>query len=155
MNNSSTLEAQIVGLGLTAPRILPEQIDALVDSLSIHTYVIPGTTTTVAAAIDSLGFVVALGQASAVSAANFNEAIGRNHATSKAKAAAREEFWKLEGYRLKRNLHEAAKVGLISELSVLVSDDPSLSADLCLSADVALGHCLVQASAAQPVRGAR
>lgn len=145
MSNEPSLETQIVGLGLTAPRINPELIDALVERLSIHTYVIPGTTTTIAAAIDPLGFVVGIGQAASVSAANFNETIGRNHATSKARAAAREELWKLEGYRLKRNLHEAAQVGLISELSLLVSADPALSADPTLSADVALGHCLSEA----------
>lgn len=143
MSNQPSIETQIVGLGLNAPRIKPEAIDAMVESLSFHTYVIPGTTATVAAAIDPLGFVVALGQASAVSAANFNESLGRNAAISKAKHAARDELFKLEGYRLKRNLQEAAQTGLIAELSLHLAADPTLSADPTLAPGLALGHTLV------------
>ena len=139
MSNDVSLEQQIIGLGLTAPRVTPEQIDALVEKLSFHTYVIPGTTTTVASAIDPQGFVVALGTAAAVSAANFNEAIGRNHATAKAKAAARDELWKLEGYRLSKNLCEAAKAGLIAGLSAYQNE--GLSDDAQFVADVAVGYC--------------
>ncbi|RMO79772.1 hypothetical protein ALQ33_200023 [Pseudomonas syringae pv. philadelphi] len=140
MSNDVTLEQQIIGLGLTAPRITPEQIDAMVEKLSFHTYVIPGTTTTVASAIDPQGFVVALGTAAAVSAANFNESIGRNHSITKAKAAARDELWKLEGYRLSKNLFEAARVGLISGLSAYHSE--GLGDDAAFVADVAAGYCV-------------
>ena len=143
MSNQPSVETQIVGLGLEAPRIKPEQIDAMVQRLSFHTYVIPGTTATVAAAIDPLGFVVALGQASAVSPANFNESLGRNAAISKAKRAAFDELFKLEGYRLKHNLCEAAATGLISELSLHLAADPALSADPTLAPGLALGHALV------------
>lgn len=139
MSTDVSLEQQITALGMKAPRIHPEQIDALVDQLSFHTYLIPGTTSTVAAAIAANGFVVATGLAASVSAANFNEAIGRNQAISKAKAAARDELWKLEGYRLKTNLHDAAKVGLIAGLEVYVSD--AIADDSMFVGDFASGLC--------------
>lgn len=143
MSNDASIEHQIRQLGLTAPRITPAQVDALVQDLSYHTYVVPGTTTTIAAAIDPAGFVVALGTASCVSPENFNEALGRNAAISKATSAARDELWKLEGYRLKRNLVEAHKVGLLANLA-LYKDDASAVADPAFVADLASGHCAAQ-----------
>lgn len=122
MSNDVSLEQQIKSLGLTAPRVTLAQIDAIVERLSFHTYVVPGTTTTIASAIDPEGFVVATGLSACVSAANFNEVIGRNAAISKAKSSARDELWKLEGYRLSKNLSTAAKAGLIAGLEVYVSD---------------------------------
>ncbi len=139
MSNVESLEQQITLLGLTAPRITPDQIDALVEKLSYHTYVIPGTTTTVASAIDPLGFVVAIDSASSVSAENFNEVFGRNAAISKAKAVAKKELWKLEGYRLSKNLAEASKVGLIAGLELY--RDEGLRDDPVFVGDLAAGIC--------------
>lgn len=141
MSSNQELEQQITALGLTAPRITPDQIDAMVEALSYHTYVIPGTTTTVASAIDRHNFVVAIDSASSVSAANFNEALGRNAAISKVKAAAKKELWKLEGYRLSKNLNQAAKVGLIAGLEIYA--DENLRDDLMFVGDVATGFCVV------------
>ena len=155
MSNVESLEQQIVALGLTAPRITPEQIDAMVEKLSFHTYVIPGTTTTVASAIDPLGFVVAIDSASCVSAENFNEVFGRNAAISKARAAAKNELWKLEGYRLSKNLVEASKSGLIADLElyqdgrtgarteggVPIHTDGGASKDPRFVSDMAVGYC--------------
>lgn len=121
------LEEQILAKGLTAPRVLPELIDDLVDRLSFHTYVIPGTTVTVAAAIGPGNIVVALGKSGAASAANFNEVIGRNRAISRAKDAARNQLWELEGYRLKRNLLDLLEVdGLNQVLEVAAKMPPHL-----------------------------
>lgn len=117
------LELQILAKGLTAPRVLPEQIDDLVSQLSFHTYVVPGTTVTVAAAIGPGNIVLALGKSGAASAANFDEVIGRNRAISRAKDAARNQLWELEGYRLKRNLLEIAEIG---ELEVVLDHAASL-----------------------------
>ncbi len=149
MSNDQSLEQQITALGLTAPRITPDQIDAMVEALSYHTYVIPGTTTTVASAIDPLGFVVAIDSASSVSAENFNEVFGRNAAISKAKAAAKKELWKLEGYRLSKNLHQAAKVGLIAGLEIYQHD--GVGDDLMFVGDVATGFCVASIKASQPL----
>lgn len=110
------LEAEIRALGLTAPRVTLAQIDALVDSLSFHTYVIPGTTTTVAAAIGPGDFVVALGTSAAVSPENFREQLGRDAAIAKARAKARDKLWELEGWRLKRNLLDLRDAGMLDQV---------------------------------------
>lgn len=110
------LEAQIVALGLTAPRVTVEQIDSLMQSLSYSTHVVPGTTTTVAAAIGPGGFVVELGFSAAASSENFDEVIGRNRAISRAKEKARGKLWELEGWRLKRNLLDLAEAGLLERI---------------------------------------
>ncbi|MFL3984733.1 Gp49 family protein [Pseudomonas aeruginosa] len=109
------LEGQILAAGLNAPRVTVEQIDALVAGLSYHTYVIPGTTTTVAAAIGPGDFVVGLGMAAAASVENFDEVIGRNRAISKAQAEARNKLWELEGWRLKLNLLDMRDAGLLGQ----------------------------------------
>ncbi|MCX2515808.1 Gp49 family protein [Pseudomonas aeruginosa] len=119
------LEAQILAKGLTAPRVLPEQIDDLVNQLSFHTYVIPGTTVTVAAAIAPGNFVVAIGKAGAASAENFDEMVGRNRAISRAKDAARGQLWELECYRLKRNLLDLQEIGGLEHLLEIAASMPA------------------------------
>jgi hypothetical protein len=137
--NANAIEQQIVALGLTAPRITPAQIDALVEQLSFHTSVIPGTTTTLASAINPAGFEIATASAGCVSPENFNELLGRNTAIAKVKAIARNELWKLEGYRLKANLLEASKVGLIAGLEIYRAD--GVADDQFFVGDFAAGCC--------------
>ncbi|MGL4265048.1 MAG: Gp49 family protein [Afipia sp.] len=139
MSNAESLEQQIVALGLTAPRITPAQIDALVEQLSFHTSVIPGTTTTLASAINPSGFEIVTASAGCVSPENFNESLGRNHAIAKAKASARNELWRLEGYRLKQNLFEASKAGLIAGLEVYQHE--GMPDDVMFVGDLAAGIC--------------
>lgn len=146
MGSDQALEQKITVLGLTAPRVTPDQIDALMRKLSYHTYVIPGTTTTIAAAMDSMGFVVALGMASCVSPANFREVLGRDMAISKAKAAAADELWKLEGYRLSKNIQQASSSGLLAGLGSYRPEE--LAGDVSFVGDVASGFCV--ASLASP-----
>lgn len=158
MSNVESLEQQIISLGFTAPRITAAQIDAMVDQLSYHVYVVPGTTTTVVYAIDQTGFLVADGKAGSISAANFDEVIGRNTAISRAKSAAREALWKLEGYRLRCNLLEASKVGLIADLELYRGGGTrtegggcnqtvgGLEKDSKFVVDMALGCCIAPAS---------
>lgn len=100
------LETKIAALGLTAPRITPQRIDSLVESLTFDIHHIPGTTTILASAFLPSGFHVATGSAAAVSASNFRYEIGVEAATSKAIALAREKLWELEGYMLKQTLHQ-------------------------------------------------
>lgn len=130
------LEAQILAKGLTAPRVLPEQIDDLVNQLSFHTYVIPGTTVTVAAAIGPGNFVVAIGKAGAASAENFDEMVGRNRAISRAKDAARNQLWELEGYRLKRNLLDLQEFGGLDQVLEAAANMPPALADVWANASV-------------------
>lgn len=147
MRNAESIEQQIVALGLTAPRITPAQIDALVEQLSFHTSVIPGTTTTLASAINPSGFEIVTESAGCVSPENFNEALGRNHAIAKAKASARNELWRLEGYRLKQNLFEAAKAGLMAGL--VIYRDQGLSDDPLFIRDLAAGICTSEMNVGQ------
>lgn len=148
MRNAESIEQQIVALGLTAPRITPAQIDALVEQLSFHTSVIPGTTTTLASAINPSGFEIVTASAGCVSPENFNEALGRNHAIAKAKASARNELWRLEGYRLKQNLFEAAKAGLMAGL--VIYQDQCLPDDPLFISDLAAGICTSEMKVDQP-----
>lgn len=153
MSSDQTLEQQITGLGLTAPCVTPAQIDALTRGLSFHTYVIPGTTTTVAAAIDAAGFVVALGTSSCVSPASVHEKLGRDAAISKAKTLAADELWKLERYRLSKNINQACKHGLLADLGAYANE--GLGGDQSFVADVASGFCAELAAPAATRSGAR
>lgn len=141
------LEVQIIGLGLNAPRVALAHIDALVEALSYHTYVVPGTTTTVACAIAPGEFVVAIGKAAAVSPENFREQLGRDAAIANAKGKAREKLWELEGWRLKRNLRDLHEAGLLEqtlnpELLAAVGDEwPAAAIPAAVVRAVGLAPC--------------
>lgn len=107
MSSEQKIEQILVDLGLTGPRITPVMIDELMREVTYSTHVVPGTTTTVATAIDGAGFTLCTVSSACASPENFNPALGIEIAITKARAAAREELWKLEGYRLKRALHDA------------------------------------------------
>lgn len=98
------MERDIQALELTAPRVTPEQIDALMAGVSYDVHVIPGTTTTVATAIAANGFTLAIGMTACADPANFNAEFGAKYAIKDAEAKARQELWKLEGWRLKCHL---------------------------------------------------
>lgn len=94
---------------MTENRITPAQIDALLAQVIYHTYHVPDTTTTVAVAFDPLGFSLATGLSACVDPANFDPELGKQYACEQAERNAREELWKLEGYRLKAELAKAAQ----------------------------------------------
>lgn len=96
------IEEAIQAKGLTAPRVTPEQINAMVDSLVFQTHRFPGTTSTVAVAVLPNGFVVAIGHSAAASRENFDAEIGESIAVSNARTEARKKLWELEGYVLKK-----------------------------------------------------
>ena len=91
------LEQEIQDKGLTAARITPEQIDALIVSEAYHVF--EGTMTTICCLKLSNGFNV-IGDSSCVSAENFDAGIGRERARDK----ARDQVWMLEGYVLANTL---------------------------------------------------
>jgi hypothetical protein len=107
MHEDHVMEKEIQELNLTAPRVTPEVIDALVEKLTFHTYVIPGTTATVASAITEDGFVLAVEMMACASPENFNKEFGEKYAINKAKESARNKLWTLEGYALKKYLTQA------------------------------------------------
>jgi len=100
------VETKIANLGLTAPRITAQEIDALMKDVTYHHHLIPGTTTILATAIMPSGFTLATGESACASPENFNLKLGIEIAIGKAERLARDELWKLEGYRLKQTMHE-------------------------------------------------
>ena len=102
--NDQQIEQEIQEKGLTAPRVTPDQIQALMEQVRYHVHLIPETTTTVATAIAANGFTLAIGMAACASPENFDEDLGRKVAIDDAEKKARDALWKLEGYRLKTTL---------------------------------------------------
>ena len=94
-------EEEIESLGLNAPRVTAEHIDELLRGVTFHTYVVPGTTTTIATAIAANGFTLSTGLSGCASPENFNADLGAKYAIRDAESKARQELWKLEGWRLK------------------------------------------------------
>lgn len=107
MSSEQKIEQILVDLGLTGPRITPGMIDELMREVTYSTHVVPGTTTTVATAIDGAGFTLCSVSSACASPENFNPALGIEIAITKARGAAREKLWELEGYRLSRALRDA------------------------------------------------
>ena len=97
-------EKEILSLGLTAPRVTADQIDALMAGISFHTYVVPGTTTTIAIGTAANGFTLAIGMSGCADPANFNAELGSRYAVRDAAEKARAKLWELEGWRLKCRL---------------------------------------------------
>lgn len=89
-----------------APRVMPEQIDALVDKLTYLTSHYPGTTITTAVAVLPDGFVAGMGMSATVSKPNFNAEIGKQIAIKDARENARTKLWELEGYLLRDRLRQ-------------------------------------------------
>lgn len=108
--NDSKIEKQIQDKGLTAPRVKPGQIDELMAGVRYETHVVPGTTTTVATAIAANGFTLASEVSACASPENFDAEVGRTIAVQRAEQVARDELWKLEGWRLKRSLESSQPV---------------------------------------------
>lgn len=100
---SQRTEAEIVALGLTAPRVTAEQINALMDTVTWRYEQPEGTTSTFAHAF--LGrFYLATGHSACVSPENFNADLGMKYAREQAEGKARDKLWELEGYALAKSL---------------------------------------------------
>ena len=97
-----SIEDEIVAKGLTAPRVTPADIQALVDRIS-HVYDTHGTSTFCHAFLDG-EFLLATGHSACVSKENFDHAIGRKIALDNAMKLARDQLWLLEGYALRKSL---------------------------------------------------
>lgn len=118
------MEREIQTLGLTAPRVTPDQIDALMRGVRYEVQVVPGTTTTLATAIAANGFTLAIGMTACADPANFNADLGAKYAIKDAEAKARQELWKLEGWRLKCRLENPVLlVSGYSQISGVINAD--------------------------------
>lgn len=98
--DETQVEAEIQAKGLTAPRLSPDDIDAVIVSEGFHVF--PGTTLTVCALTLKNGFIVT-GESASASAENFDAELGRKIARSN----ARNKIWALEGYLLRDKLANA------------------------------------------------
>jgi hypothetical protein len=95
--SEAAIEAELKTKGLNAPRLTPADIDAVIVGEDYHVF--PGTTMTVCALKLRNGFVV-VGESTAASPENFDEAIGRRIAREN----ARNRIWALEDYVLRERL---------------------------------------------------
>lgn len=95
--------------GLTAPRLSPEKIDAVITGEDYHVF--PGTTLTVCCLKLRNGFAVT-GESATASPENFDVELGRKIARSN----ARDKIWALEGYALRERLAEGTERGLMREV---------------------------------------
>ena len=97
------IEYEIQNKELNAPRLTPNDIDNVINS--VHYYVVPNTTTTICSLILNNGFVVN-GESASASPENFDEVIGKKIAYDN----ARDKIWALEGYLLKEKLYRKNNV---------------------------------------------
>lgn len=97
--NETQIENKIQEKGLTAPRLNPAHIDAMIVGEEFHLF--PSSKKTICQLTLLNGFTVT-GEAGVVSPENFDPEIGRDVARKN----AREKIWQLEGYLLKQRLYE-------------------------------------------------
>lgn len=88
------IEKEIQAKGLTAPRLTPTSIEALISYAEYYRVV--NTTCTICSLVLMNGYVV-VGKSAAISMANFDEELGKKIAY----ADARDQIWALEGYHIK------------------------------------------------------
>lgn len=84
-------------------KVTPERIKALLATSTCHFNRLYGTTTVCQVVLQN-GFTVAIGTASCVDKANFNEKLGRQYAKEDALKKAEDKLWELEGYKLAQEL---------------------------------------------------
>jgi len=100
------MEADIGKLELTAPRVTPEAIEELLLDVTFHISQPEGTTSTIVTAFDRNGFSLCTEVMACADPANFNAELGVKYGKAKCLNSAKDELYKLEGYRLKCHLAE-------------------------------------------------
>jgi hypothetical protein len=106
--NDQEVETEVQAKGLaTAPRVKPDQIDALMERVSYIGGRVEQTTSTVVHAFLDGSFLLATGYSACVSPENFNAELGFKMARDEAADRAREQLWLLEGYALSKSLAAA------------------------------------------------
>ena len=96
--NEQEIENEIQDKGLTAPRLTPDLIDAVIAYEDYHVFT--ETCLTVCCLTLRNGFTVA-GESACASPENYDSEIGQKIARSN----ARDKVWMLEGYLLKERLN--------------------------------------------------
>lgn len=89
-------------------KVPASRIEKLLDSCDQRFHHFEGTTLTVCSLFLPDGFFLAMGESCCVDPKNFEERVGRRYAAAKARRAAIDKLWELEGYALKQRLNEVA-----------------------------------------------
>ena len=95
--NELNIEAKIQGAGLTAPRLIPDDIDDMISQIQYHQF--EGTNTIVCCITLTNNFNI-IGSSAPVSPENFNADICKELAFQN----ARNQIWKFEEYLLNQKL---------------------------------------------------
>lgn len=106
--DDNAIEQEIKAKGLTAPRVTPDRIDALMERVKFNWHV-QESSTFCHAFLDG-EFYLATGHSACVSKANFNAELGQKISKENALKAARDRLWELEGYALRGRLEEGLSV---------------------------------------------
>lgn len=99
-----------VAEGAVFPKVLPEEVQKLFETLRFETHVVPNTTTTVCSAVLPIGscdFVIASGETACIDKRNFNPTLGAKYAKENCEVSARNKLWELEGYHKAKLLAES------------------------------------------------
>lgn len=112
MTDEKTIEQAIQAKNLTAPRVTPTDLDAVIVGETYTT--LPSGKVMVCELTLRNGFTVR-GESATVSKANFNEEIGRKISRDN----ARQKVWELEGYLLQDQLANQATPGTSTATSAL------------------------------------
>ena len=100
--DDNAIEREIKNKGLTAPRVTPDRIDALMARVEFRFHV-EETSTFCHAFLDGQ-FLLATGHSACVSKTNFDKELGQKIAKENVLKPARDKLWELEGYALRQRL---------------------------------------------------
>jgi len=134
------MEKEIVDKGLTYPRITNDEIVKKMEGVKYDCHIVPGTTTTVVTAVlpmAHLNFTLGTDIMACVDPRNFNAELGEKYGKEKLEGIAKNELWKLEGYRLAyeiANEPKGTKERVVIELEELTAKFGGLSKFLDSSA---------------------
>lgn len=117
MNAEQQLEQELQARGLTAPRITPADIDALLQKAQVGFWQPEGTTLTICVIQLPNGFCVT-GENSCVSPETWQPDLGQKLAFEK----ARDKVWEFEGYRLKSELYAMQEATFVVEPESTVAE---------------------------------
>lgn len=95
--SEQAIESEIQAKGLTAPRVMPQDLDAAIKAEAYHVF--EGSQLTVCCLTLRNGFTVT-GESACASPANFNAELGQKIA----RGHARDKIWPLLGYALRDKL---------------------------------------------------
>ncbi len=100
--DDNAIEQEIKNKGLTAPRVTPDRIDALIARVQFRFHV-EETSTFCHAFLDG-EFFLATGHSACVSKTNFDWELGQKIAKENVLKPARDKLWELEGYALRERM---------------------------------------------------